>query len=166
MTPDETAVVFKTFRNEYSFHRETCDRVVRMLLNLTDLSDESLQSQIVRQIRTLILSNDLPADTPLPSIRNLAREHHVSVITVQRAYERLFNQHLIYSRRGKGFFISKLPSKEKEKLTRERLIEKLDGPCQDALAEGLKPDDILKVVQDLLKNRSPKRNRYKKGDTP
>ena len=125
-----------------------------MMLNLTDLSDESLQSQIVRQIRTMILSGDLPADAPLPSIRTFAKEHRVSVITVQRAYERLFNQNLIYSRRGKGFFVSSLPETKKALLTRERLKKKLYTPLQDALAEGMTTEDILQLINDLLKRRT------------
>ena len=77
-----------------------------MLLNLTDLSNEPLQSQIVRQIRAKILAGGLPAGIDLPSIRKLAREQHISVITVQRAYESLEREGLIHSRRGKGFFVS------------------------------------------------------------
>ena len=44
-----------------------------MILNLTDLSDEPLQSQIYRQIRAMILADDLKAGDILPSIRALAR---------------------------------------------------------------------------------------------
>ena len=71
-----------------------------MLLNLTDLSDESLQSQISRQIRAKILSGELAAGEVLPSIRGLARDQHVSVITVQRGYENLERDGLIHSRRS------------------------------------------------------------------
>ena len=84
-----------------------------MILNLTDLSDEPLQSQIVRQIRAKILAGELTAGANLPSIRMLAKEQKVSVITVQRAYERLLRDNLIHSRRGKGFFVSKIEKEEK-----------------------------------------------------
>ena len=76
-----------------------------MILNLSDLSDEPLQGQIVRQVRAKILAGELAADSDLPSIRSLAREQQVSVITVQRAYESLVREGLIHSRRGKGFFV-------------------------------------------------------------
>jgi len=58
-----------------------------MILDLTDLSNVSLQNQIYRQIREFILSGGLLAEEMLPSIRSLAREQKVSVITVQRGYE-------------------------------------------------------------------------------
>ena len=77
-----------------------------MLLNLTDLSAEPLQSQIVRQVRAKILTGELTTGSDLPSIRRQAREQRISVITVQRAYETLERQGLIHSRRGKGFFVS------------------------------------------------------------
>ena len=70
-----------------------------MILSLTDLSDESLQSQIARQIRAKVLAGDLGAEDVLPSIRGLAREQRISVITVQRAYEALERDGLIHSRR-------------------------------------------------------------------
>ena len=105
-----------------------------MLLNLTDLSDESLQSQISRQIRAMILAGELKSETSLPSIRVLARDQHVSVITVQRAYEHLLREELIHSRRGKGFFVSKLPDKRKMEMSKKSLQEKLERPVQAAVA--------------------------------
>ena len=56
-----------------------------MILNLSDLSDEPLHAQVSRQIRAKILSGNLDGGDALPSIRGLAKEQRVSVITVQRA---------------------------------------------------------------------------------
>lgn len=127
-----------------------------MLLNLTDLSDEPLQSQVVRQIRAKILSGQLRAGTPLPSIRSLAREHHVSVITVQRAYETLLRDSLILSRRGKGFFISDISTAGKKKFAESILRENLQRPISAALAEGLSQSDILTIVKDMISTTSTK----------
>ena len=87
-----------------------------MFLNLTELSEETLQSQIIRQIRAKILSGDLSTHENLPSIRAFAREHHISVITIQRAYEQLERERLIHSRRSKGFFVSQLSEVEIESI--------------------------------------------------
>lgn len=122
-----------------------------MLLNLTDLSSEPLQSQIVRQIRAKILSGELSAESDLPSIRALARQQHVSVITVQRAYETLMREGLIHSRRGKGFFVSKLRDQQKYKMAKQRLLEALMPLIQVALEEGLTAQDILEVFEVALK---------------
>jgi GntR family transcriptional regulator len=122
-----------------------------MLLNLTDLSSEPLQSQIVRQIRAKILSGELLADVDLPSIRALAREQHVSVITVQRAYETLMREGLIHSRRGKGFFVSQLREREKQKMAKQRLLEALVPIIKAALEEGLTSEDILEAIDIAMK---------------
>lgn len=122
-----------------------------MLLNLTDLSDESLQSQIVRQVRARILNGDLVGSHSLPSIRALARKHRVSVITVQRAYESLAREGLIHSRRGKGFFVSVLKEERKKEMSRQRLIENLSPIVSTALAEGLSAQDILEALKAVLK---------------
>ena len=124
-----------------------------MLLNLTDLSDEPLQSQIVRQVRAKILAGELSAGTPLPSIRVLAREQKVSVITVQRAYEYLMRDDLIHSRRGKGFFVSEVPLDQKKDMARQRLEENLKRPVLDAMAEGLTSKEIGKIVTDILRKK-------------
>ncbi len=83
-----------------------------VILNLSDLSDEPLHAQISRQIRAKILSEDLAGGDPLPSIRGLAREQRVSVITVQRAYDDLEREGLVQSRRGKGFWVAAVPEGE------------------------------------------------------
>lgn len=133
-----------------------------MILNLTDLSDESLQSQISRQIRAMILAGELPAETSLPSIRALARQQRVSVITVQRAYEHLLREELIHSRRGKGFFVSELPQYRKKEMAKKRFLENLEHPLRGALAEGLTPEDIYKLVEIILKENKKTKD---KGET-
>jgi GntR family transcriptional regulator len=124
-----------------------------MLLNLTDLSDEPLQSQISRQIRAKILSGELTAGQILPSIRGLARNQHVSVITVQRGYENLERDGLIHSRRGKGFFVSRIDHERKRQMARERLIEQLEPIVGEASSEGMSDQDILAVFNSVLKRR-------------
>jgi len=122
-----------------------------MLLSLTDLSSETLQSQIVRQLRARILTGELLAGSDLPSIRELARDQKVSVITVQRAYETLMREGLIHSRRGKGFFVSELPDAEKRSLARQRLFENLRPIVSAAADEGLSRDEILQSLDSVLK---------------
>ncbi len=120
-----------------------------MILNLSDLSDEPLQGQIARQIRAKIISGELETGFMLPSIRALAREEKVSVITVQRGYELLEKDGLIISRRGKGYFVNELQTKEKKELAAERLKENLEPVIKHALAEGMSPEDIKKIVSKL-----------------
>lgn len=121
-----------------------------MILNLTDLSNEPLQGQIYRQIRAMILAGDLKAGELLPSIRKLAREEKVSVITVQRGYELLEREKLILSRRGKGFFVSDLHDNKKKELAEERLKEKIEPIIEFAKNEGMSIEETKKVLIEIL----------------
>lgn len=121
-----------------------------MILNLTDISDEPLQSQIYRQIRAMILAGDLNAGDMLPSIRGLSREEKVSVITVQRGYEILEREGLILSRRGKGFFVSEIHDGEKKKIAQQRLIENIKPIIELAKSEGMNKEEIEEILLGLL----------------
>ena len=122
-----------------------------MLLTLTDISDESSQNQIVRQLRANILNGELSSGSPIPSIRKLASENHISVITVQRAYELLEMENLIHSRRGKGFFVSDIKDDKRVEIARERLKTSLIPPINNALQEGLTVRDVKKVIDTILR---------------
>ncbi|CAN5497891.1 GntR family transcriptional regulator [soil metagenome] len=123
-----------------------------MILNLSDLSSEPLHGQISRQIRAKILAGDLCEGTDLPSIRALAKEQQVSVITVQRSYEDLEREGLIQARRGKGFFVASLSSEQKETMAMARLVETMRPLIEEALAEGLNPEQIAAQCQRLIRS--------------
>ncbi|MCB9058371.1 MAG: GntR family transcriptional regulator [Calditrichae bacterium] len=144
-----------SINNEFKSLISDPEKYNTMILNLSDISDESLQSQIIRQIRAKILAGELASHSSLPSIRQLAKEQRISVITVQRAYENLMQQNLIHSRRGKGFFVSDLQRNKKKDMAFEHLKENLQKPLESALAEGLDAEDImqtfLKVLEEIKK---------------
>lgn len=121
-----------------------------MLLNLSDLSSEPLYSQIIRQIRAQVLSGSIDPGTPLPSIRDLARAHKVSVITVQKAYDDLVRDHLLIPRRGKGYFVADMPKSGKVDLARSHCLDAMKKPVADALQEGLSPRDIRKILEQTI----------------
>lgn len=77
-----------------------------MNILISNTSGEPIYAQIVSQIRQMILQGELVSGTPLPSIRQLAKELQISVITTKRAYEELEREGLINSIVGKGSFVS------------------------------------------------------------
>lgn len=125
-----------------------------MYLSLQEISDESLQSQLVRQVSTMIINGELLADTQLPSIRKLASEQKVSVITVQRAYETLEREDFIYSRRGKGFFVAGFTEAKRKKIAINNLKEKLIAAVESARSEGLDDSDIENTLKNILENET------------
>ena len=122
-----------------------------MILNLTEISDEPLHAQLSRQIRAKILSESLAGGDWLPSIRGLAKQQRVSVITVQRAYEDLEREGLLQSRRGKGFWVAPIPEGRRHKMAEQRFAESLRELLAHAAAEGLSRDDIRRILERLLK---------------
>ena len=121
-----------------------------MILNLSELSDEPLYAQVSRQIRAKILSDDLAGGDALPSIRSLAREQRVSVITVQRAYDDLEREGLVRPRRGKGFWVAPIPEKRKHKMAEKRFADALQKLLAHAAAEGLSEADMRRILDELL----------------
>ncbi|NOZ77769.1 MAG: GntR family transcriptional regulator [Acidobacteria bacterium] len=122
-----------------------------MILNLSDLSDEPLHAQISRQIRAKILSGDLSGGEPLPSIRSLAKEQRVSVITVQRAYDDLEREGLVQSRRGKGFRVASIPEGRKHTMAEKRFADALAELVAHAAAEGLSGAEMRHILDKQLK---------------
>lgn len=122
-----------------------------LLLHLSDLSSEPLHGQISRQIRARILAHELEGDQPLPSIRALAREQRVSVITVQRAYDDLEREGLLRSRPGKGFFVVAIPEERKQTMAEQRLELALDRLIAESIAEGLERPQIREVFERVLR---------------
>lgn len=122
-----------------------------MILNLSELSDEPLHAQISRQIRAKILSAGLAGSEPLPSIRGLAREQRVSVITVQRAYDDLEREGLVQSRRGKGFWVTPIPEGKKQTMAKKRFADALRETVAHGAADGVSGADMRRTLDELLK---------------
>ena len=77
-----------------------------MTILIDPRSGRPIYEQIVGQLRKQILNGTLPADAPLPSIRALAKDLGISVITTKRAYEELETAGLLYTQPGRGSFVS------------------------------------------------------------
>ncbi|MDA1371095.1 MAG: GntR family transcriptional regulator [Proteobacteria bacterium] len=123
-----------------------------MLLHISEQSQDTLQEQIIGQIRARILSGDLEPDFGLPSIRVLAKSLQVSVITVQRAYEHLLNEEVIYARRGKGFFVTPLEADAKSALAQQRFTEHLHSLIGAARRDGLGDEEIRQLFLARLQS--------------
>ena len=77
-----------------------------MTILIDNKSGQPIYEQIVDQIREQILTGALGADEALPSIRSLAKDLRISVITTKRAYEELEQEGFLYTVAGKGCFVA------------------------------------------------------------
>jgi GntR family transcriptional regulator len=121
-----------------------------MLTPLSDTSPLPLREQLVQQVRELILSGTLAEHHRLPSIRALAREQGVGVVTVQRAFEDLEREGMVYARQGKGYFVAPMDEERRRALARDQTRDRLERPVREARAMGLADEEILGLVRELL----------------
>lgn len=118
-----------------------------MKIIISNTSQEPIYAQIAEQIKELIIKEELRETEPLPSIRKLAKELQISVITTKRAYEELEKEGYIHTVPGKGTYIS---TKNKELLKeRERILveEKLIDMVTSAKTVGLSLEDLQKMLK-------------------
>ena len=116
-----------------------------MLILIDNKSGLPIYDQIFTQIKGHILSGELKTDEPLPSIRGLAKDLRISVITTKRAYDELERAGYIYTVPGKGSFVA---AKNAE-LIREEHLKKIEEHMNAirtlALGAGVSREDVLQM---------------------
>ena len=121
-----------------------------MRILISNSSPDPIYKQIVDQIRMNIVKDELNPGDSLPSIRKLAKDLHVSVITTKRAYEELEKEGLIETVPGKGSFISR---QDRERLKEKTLViieEKLKDIVKESKLMGFKYEDIDEILKILF----------------
>ncbi|MFC3746775.1 GntR family transcriptional regulator [Paenibacillus sp. GCM10012306] len=125
-----------------------------MNIVISGTSGEPIYAQIVRQIRQMILQGDLLSGTPLPSIRLLAKDLQISVITTKRAYEELEREGLINSIVGKGSFVSGA-DQEYIREQRLRMIElKMKEIIEESRGLGIEFAEITEMMKLLFEEEN------------
>ena len=109
-----------------------------MLILIDNKSGTPIYDQIFTQIKGHILNGVLAVDEPLPSIRGLAKDLRISVITTKRAYDELERAGYIYTVPGKGSFVAP----KNEELLREEHLKKIEEHMSAirVLAKGISLD--------------------------
>ena len=123
-----------------------------MNIFIDNKSGAPIYDQIYSQIKAQIIGGDLQEDESLPSIRSLAKDLRISVITTKRAYDELEKDGFINSVAGKGCFVAEknleLIKEENLKKIEQYLEEavKLSGTC------GLTRDDLIEMIKIIGKD--------------
>ncbi len=117
-----------------------------MNIIISNSSDKPIYDQISEQIKNYIISGQIGQDELLPSIRNLAKELQISVITTKRAYEELERDGYIVSIPGKGSYVA---AQNKELLMESRL-RIVEGKLADAVTAAKMIDIGLSQLQEML----------------
>ena len=113
---------------------------------LSNSSGKPIYEQIADQVREQILSGALSAGDALPSMRVLAKELRISVITTKRAYEELERDGFLDNVPGKGCFVAP----QNRELLREAQLRRVEDVLAQAVEEARKGGFSLSELQELL----------------
>ena len=116
---------------------------------LSNAGGKPIYEQITGQIKQQIISGTLRAGDALPSMRLLAKELRVSVITTKRAYEDLERDGFIVTVQGRGSFVAETDRAVLERGHRRQLRQELQGPVEAAKAGGIPLAELQQIVQEL-----------------
>lgn len=146
--------LFLLFYNNCTYILYTVYTIKKLMkILISNASAEPIYFQIVNQIKHQILSGELAEGSALPSIRKLAMELQISVITTKRAYEDLEKEGLINSVAGRGMFVAtqnlELVREKKMKVVEEKLAEAV------ALAQlhGIAQQDLTAMLNILFEDK-------------
>ncbi len=121
-----------------------------MTILIDNKSGNPIYEQICTQIKTQIINGSLSEDTPLPSIRNLAKDLRISVITTKRAYDELEKEGFLYTVAGKGCFVAP----RNAELLREENLKEIEAHMEKILllsaACNLTRQDIIQMMENLM----------------
>ena len=121
-----------------------------MYIVLSNSSDLPIYEQIKEQVKTQILSGELSENEMLPSLRQLAKDLKISVLTTTRAYNELEEEGFITSIQGKGFFVMPRGSD----LLREQLIKDVETNLNNAILSAqrasMTDDELVQLLKLLL----------------
>ncbi len=125
-----------------------------MTVFIDNKSGAPIYEQIYAQLKAQIISGALEEDQPLPSIRDLAKDLRISVITTKRAYDELAAEGFIYTVAGKGSFVAP----RNVELLREENLRQIESHLAEvsrlAAACGLNKGDILDMLDIMEGNET------------
>ncbi|MEZ3461581.1 MAG: GntR family transcriptional regulator [Lachnospiraceae bacterium] len=117
-----------------------------MKLIISNISGIPIYEQIKQQIKSAIMSGDLQKDETLPSLRTLAKELKISVLTVTRAYTELEQEGFVKNVQGRGCFVLGQGSE----LLREQLLCKIENSLSEAISAARVADLSEEELHHLL----------------
>jgi GntR family transcriptional regulator len=114
---------------------------------ISNSSNDPIYLQIVNQIKAMIMSGELSPGEALPSMRNLAMQMRVSLITTKRAYEELERDGFIETYTGKGSFVKA----QNAELLREENLRQVEEHLQKAVQKAKMSGIAFEELTDILK---------------
>lgn len=120
-----------------------------MQISISGMSNLAIYEQIMNQIKDAIIKKKLLPGEMLPSIRNLAKDLQISVITTKRAYEELEKEGLVKSVAGKGFYVCEQNTDYLREKQTAMLENRFSSVVRDSKKAGIPLEDLLDIITIL-----------------
>lgn len=125
--------------------------------------DTPLYEQVKEQIKNKIVANELKAGELLPSIRSLAKDLRISVITTKNAYDELEKEGYVETIPGKGTYVAN----KNTELIKEEQLQKVEGLIDTAVSiakiSGISKDEIKEMLDILYEEENENKQKSIKG---
>ncbi len=118
---------------------------------ISNSNGKPIYEQITGQIKNMIINGELSAGQPLPSMRLLAKELRISVITTKRAYEDLERDGFITTLVGKGSFVSETNTELVKEEQLKIIEEYLEKAAESARRSGIKLEELHDILDMIYK---------------
>ena len=125
-----------------------------MNIKLSNMSSVPIYQQVATQIKSNILNGSLKYNDQLPSIRSLAKELEVGIITIKKSYEVLLQEELIYSKGAVGYFVNDIDLATVLTIKKEEYLDELKSIIDKAVNDGLNINDIKDIFNSVLEEKS------------
>lgn len=116
---------------------------------ISNSANEPIYLQIINQIKSQILTGDLKEGQALPSIRSLAKELEISVITTKRAYDELEKDGFIVTVAGKGSYVAPVNTDILKEKKMKMVEQKLSETITEAKLIGMSLEELKKILELL-----------------
>lgn len=123
---------------------------MRIIINNSSM--QPIYEQMVSQIKNQILKDELKAETPLPSVRGLAKELKISALTVKKAYDTLEEEGFIVTIHGKGSYVSGKNESLREEENRKQVEEQLETAINHGIACGMEKAEIRELFDLIMED--------------
>lgn len=107
-----------------------------------------IYEQIINSVKHLSLNGVLGADEKLPSVRELSQQMTINPNTVQKAYQELERQGIIYVKRGQGSFINPTIKAINKEVSMEKIREMLKQVVLECMYLDIDKDELVKIVRE------------------
>lgn len=121
-----------------------------MQILLQHTGGKPIYEQIAEQMKAQILSGEIPAGEQLPSIRTLAKDLHISVITTKRAYEELERDGFVQTMQGRGTYVAQQDAEQVREEHRRRIEQKLLEAVEIAKSADISEREVCETLHILF----------------